>query len=40
MGDLGHMRFGILQARRGWLEAGNVVNTRGLEGLKKLIKRK
>jgi DNA polymerase (family 10) len=25
---LGHLRFGIAQARRGWLEAGDVVNTR------------
>jgi DNA polymerase (family X) len=30
------MRFGVTQARRGWLEAADVINTRGLAELKKL----
>ena len=38
--DLGNMRFGIGQARRGWLEAGDVLNTRRLNDLMKLLKRK
>jgi DNA polymerase (family 10) len=37
--DLDHMRFGVGQARRGWLEPGDVINTRGLGELKKLLKR-
>jgi DNA polymerase (family 10) len=35
--DLDFMRFGIGQARRGWLEPDDVVNTRGLKGLLKLL---
>jgi DNA polymerase (family 10) len=38
--DLSLMRFGIGQARRGWLEPADVVNTRGLSELRKLLKRK
>jgi len=34
-----YMRFGIDQARRGWLSATNVVNTRPLAALQKLLKR-
>lgn len=37
--DLDYMRFGIGQARRGWLEADDVVNTRSLKELKKLLRR-
>lgn len=37
--ELGYMRYGIDQARRAWLEAGDVVNTRPLAKLKKLLKR-
>ncbi len=37
--DLKLMRFGIGQARRGWLEAADVVNTRSLPELRKLLKR-
>jgi DNA polymerase (family 10) len=37
--DLDFMRFGIGQARRGWLEATDILNTRGLKGLKKLLRR-
>lgn len=37
--QLGYMRFGIGQARRGWLEARDVLNTRGLGDLRKLLKR-
>ncbi|MBD3305383.1 DNA polymerase/3'-5' exonuclease PolX [candidate division KSB3 bacterium] len=33
------MRFGIAQARRGWLEAGDVINTRPLNDLQKLLTR-
>jgi DNA polymerase (family 10) len=33
------MRFGIDQARRGWLEAGDVINTRPLKSLRKLFNR-
>ena len=35
-----NMRFGIDQARRGWLEADDVINTRPLAELKKLLKRR
>ncbi len=38
--DLALMRFGIGQARRGWLEPDDVINTRPLPELKKLLKRK
>jgi DNA polymerase (family 10) len=34
------MRLGIGQARRGWLEAGDVLNTRSWQELKKLLNRK
>jgi DNA polymerase (family 10) len=37
--DLDFMRFGIDQARRGWLTANDVVNTRGLAELRTLLKR-
>src|SRR5215207_785744 len=36
---LDNMRFGVGQARRGWLETKDVVNTRTLKQLKKLLKR-
>jgi DNA polymerase (family 10) len=36
---LGNMRFGIDQARRGWLEASDVINTAPLARLRKLLKR-
>jgi DNA polymerase (family 10) len=39
-GDLAFMKFGIDQARRGWLTANDVVNTRGLDGLRTLLKRR
>jgi DNA polymerase (family 10) len=35
----GCIRFGIDQARRGWLTAADVLNTRPLAGLRKLLKR-
>ncbi len=38
--DLGYMRFGIFQARRGWIEPEDAINTRSVEGLKKIVKRK
>jgi DNA polymerase (family 10) len=34
------MRFGVGQARRGWLEAKDVLNTRPLHELEKLLARK
>jgi DNA polymerase (family 10) len=37
---LGLMRFGIKQARRGWLERGDVINCLPLHELKKLFNRK
>jgi DNA polymerase (family 10) len=39
IGHLNYMRFGIGQARRGWLERGDVVNTKTANQLKKLLKR-
>ena len=36
---LAYMRFGVDQARRGWIEANDVINTRSLAHLRKLIKR-
>jgi DNA polymerase (family 10) len=38
--DLAFMRFGIGQARRGWLEADDVINTRTWGEMEKLLKRK
>src|SRR6266436_1792862 len=35
----GHMRFGVDQARRGWLGPSDVINTRPLSELRKLLKR-
>ncbi len=37
--DLGFMRYGIDQARRGWLEAEDVLNTRTWKELQKLLQR-
>jgi DNA polymerase (family 10) len=37
--ELTTMRFGVGQARRGWLEADDVLNTRNWKNLKKLLKR-
>ncbi len=37
--DLNYMRWGIGQARRGWLEAADVLNTRDWPELKQLLKR-
>jgi DNA polymerase (family 10) len=36
---LHHMRFGVMQARRGWQSADDVLNTRGWKELKELLKR-
>lgn len=35
--DFDNLRFGIGQARRGWLEKGNVLNSRPLAALRKLL---
>lgn len=37
--DYNHMRYGVAQARRGWLEAKDVINTRNIDELKKLLKK-
>jgi DNA polymerase (family X) len=37
--SLDHMRLGIHQARRGWLEADDVLNTRSWRELKKILQR-
>ena len=37
--SLDYIRFGVGQARRGWLEADDVINTRSLEALRKLLAR-
>jgi DNA polymerase (family 10) len=40
IGELDYMHFGIGQARRGWLEAADVLNTMTWPNLKKVLKRK
>jgi DNA polymerase (family 10) len=35
-----HMRLGVAQARRGWLEPGDVLNTHSLADLRQLLQRK
>jgi DNA polymerase (family 10) len=37
--EFGQLRYGIGQARRGWLEKKDVLNTRPLNELSKLLKR-
>jgi DNA polymerase (family 10) len=37
--DFAHLKFGIGQARRAWLEAKDVLNTRSLKELKPLLAR-
>jgi DNA polymerase (family 10) len=37
--NLANMRYGVDQARRGWLEAGDVLNTLGLKDLRRALKR-
>ena len=37
--DFAHLQFGVGQARRGWLEAQDVLNTRGLKELRPLLAR-
>jgi DNA polymerase (family 10) len=39
-GSLGYMRFGVDQGRRGWLEPGDVLNTRRWRTLRKLLARR
>jgi DNA polymerase (family 10) len=39
-GHLHFIRFGVGQARRGWLEAADVLNTRPLKEVKELLTRK
>jgi DNA polymerase (family X) len=37
--DLDKLRYGVDQARRGWLQADDVLNTRSVSALRKLLKR-
>jgi DNA polymerase (family 10) len=37
--ELGYMRYGVDQARRGWCEARHVLNTRPLAELRKVLRR-
>lgn len=37
--DYSYMKYGVAMARRGWLEAKDVINTRNLARLKKLLKK-
>lgn len=37
--ELGYMRFGVDQARRGWIEPDDVLNTRSWDDLRELLKR-
>jgi DNA polymerase (family 10) len=37
--ELHRLRFGVMQARRGWLEAADVLNTRPLAELRRLLRR-
>jgi DNA polymerase (family 10) len=39
MDHLDYMRLGVGQARRGWLEAKDVLNTRGVEELYQIFRR-
>jgi len=38
-GNLEYMKYGVDQARRGWLEAKDVINTRSLRSLRRLLER-
>ncbi len=38
-GQLGYLRYGVAQARRGWLEKEDVLNTKGLASLLKALRR-
>ena len=37
--DFSNLRYGVDQARRGWLEKDDVLNTRPLAALRRLLKR-
>ena len=37
--ELGFMRFAVDQARRGWLEPSDILNTRRLDGLRATLRR-
>ncbi len=37
--ELDYMHFGVEQARRGWLEKSDVINTRSWQELKKMLNR-
>jgi DNA polymerase (family X) len=38
--DVDHLQYGICQARRGWLESKDVLNTRSVETVKKMLRLK
>lgn len=37
--DFNHLALGLMQARRGWIEAADVLNTRPLSRLRTLLKK-
>jgi DNA polymerase (family 10) len=37
--ELGFMRYAVAQARRGWLEPWDILNTRSLDGLRAALRR-
>lgn len=39
VGDFDNLHFGVMQARRGWLQKNNVLNTQPLSRLRKLLQR-
>jgi DNA polymerase (family 10) len=39
MGELDNMQFGVFQARRGWLETKDVINTYPLKEMIKLLRK-
>jgi DNA polymerase (family 10) len=38
-GELGFMRYAVEEARRGWLEPQDILNTRSLHGLRAALRR-
>lgn len=38
--ELNYLKYGVYQARRGWIEKRDVINTRSLQELKKLLKQR
>ena len=38
-GNFDYIKYGVAQARRGWMDKSNIINTRSWPALKKLLKR-